>query len=256
MIPKIIHYCWFGHGEMTPLMHKCIKSWKKYCPDYKIIEWNEENFDISSSIWTSQAYHAKKYAFVADYVRLYALMKYGGIYMDTDQELIKPLDTFLAKDMFLGFMDTQISAGLIGSASDSEMLKEFFDYYQDKEFLFNGKLDQTPNTLWMTNLLLAHGLKIKDVYQKVNGVEIYPRTYFCPTNCDSIKNFHSSETVAIHHWAMTWRSEKAKKSFALAKRHQRKWYKIYIYLRYLPNRVIRRFLGDTFIDNLKLRLKK
>lgn len=251
MIPKIIHYCWFGHGKMTPLMKKCIKSWKKYCPDFQIIEWNEDNFDINSVIWTKQAYETKKYAFVADYVRLYALSKYGGIYMDTDQELIRPIDSFLTDEMFLGFMDSQINTGLIGASPSSKILLEMFDYYNDREFFFDDKQDLTPNTAWMTKILVSHGLEIKDEFQELDGINIYPRTYFCPTTCDSIHKLYSSETIAIHHWAMSWRSEKAKKSFARARRHQRSWYKFLVSLRYLPNRIVRRVFGDAAIDNLK-----
>ena len=105
MIPKTIHYCWFGHGEMSPMMKKCIRSWKKYCPDYEIIEWNEDNFAIDSTVWTKEAYDAKKYAFVADYVRLKVLYEYGGVYLDTDQELIKPIDIFMRHQCFMGFME-------------------------------------------------------------------------------------------------------------------------------------------------------
>ena len=103
MIEKKIHYCWFGKGEMKPLMKKCIKSWKKYCPDYEIIEWNEDNFDVNSTLWTKQAYEAKKYAFVSDYVRLKVLYEHGGIYMDTDVEVVKPIDEFLSHDAFCGY---------------------------------------------------------------------------------------------------------------------------------------------------------
>lgn len=237
-------------------MLKCIKSWKKYCPDWQIIEWNEDNFDVNSTPWTKQAYEAKKYAFVADYVRLFALKNYGGVYMDTDQELIKPLDPFLNKEMFLGFMDAQINTGLIGASKDSTTLLECFDYYRKREFINDGKFDQTPNTAWMTEILVGHGLNIQDEYQRIGDVDVYPKTYFCPTTCDTIQNKHSRETVAIHHWAMTWRSEKAKKSFARARRHQRTWYKAYIYLRYLPNRIVRCLLGDSFIDKLKSKLNK
>ena len=109
MIPKIIHYCWFGRGEMPKLIKKCIKSWKKFCPDYKIMLWNEDSFDINSTIWTKQAYEAKKYAFVADYVRLYALYNHGGIYLDTDQQLIKKIDCFTEHKAFMGFI-----GGIIG----------------------------------------------------------------------------------------------------------------------------------------------
>ena len=102
-IPKVIHYCWFGRGKLPKLAKKCIKSWKKYLPDYKIIEWNEDNFDINSNQYVREAYEAKKYAFVSDYVRLYALYNYGGIYMDTDVEVIKSLDEFLIHEAFSGF---------------------------------------------------------------------------------------------------------------------------------------------------------
>lgn len=249
MIPKIIHYCWFGRGEMTPLMLKCIKSWKKYCPDWQIIEWNEDNFDVNSILWTKQAYEAKKYAFVADYVRLHALKNYGGVYMDTDQELIKSLDSFLNKEMFLGFMNHQLSCGVIGAVANSKTLRQCFEYYDNKAFVVDEKFDQTPNTQWITELFVSKGLQIKDDYQKIDDVDVYPRTYFCPTDCDAIKTFYTSDTVAIHHWAMTWRSEEAKKKFARARRRQ--WY---AYFRYMPNRILRQLMGDKVIDNFKSKL--
>ena len=101
-IPKIIHYCWFGGGPINPESRKCIESWKKYCPDYKIIEWNEQNFEISQNRYAQQAYEAKKYAFVSDYVRLAVLYRYGGIYLDTDVELVRPLDELLEHKGFIG----------------------------------------------------------------------------------------------------------------------------------------------------------
>lgn len=103
MIPKIIHYCWFGRGKMPKLALKCLKSWNKYCSDYKVICWNEDNFDINSNQYVKEAYESRKYAFVSDYVRLYALYNYGGVYMDTDVEVIKNIDKFLAEKAFTGF---------------------------------------------------------------------------------------------------------------------------------------------------------
>lgn len=257
MIPKIIHYCWFGHGEMSPMMKKCIQSWKKFCPDFEIVEWNEDNFDINSSIWTKQAYEAKKYAFVSDYVRLKVLYEYGGIYMDTDQELIKPLTPYLEHDAFLGFMDDMnITSGLIGSMEEHPAFAKFLEYYRDRPFLKDGKEDIAPNTNYMTDYLVADGLVVDDTYQVVNGIHIYPRTYFCPTSCVSIEDCRSNDTVALHHWAMTWRTDKAKKDFARVKRHQRKWYRTWEWLRYLPNRVVRSVFGDEAIDKLKARLSK
>lgn len=256
MIPKIIHYCWFGRGKMTPLMEKCIHSWKKYCPDYQIVEWNEDNFDVNSVVWTQQAYEAKKYAFVADYVRLYALKQMGGIYMDTDQELLKSLDPFLKHELFMGFMDEQLSMGVIGARSDSKLLSEMFSYYKDRKFIVDDKFDQTPNTKWVTELMVTKGLKIDNKHQIIENATIYPKTYFCPTSCVSIYKDFTPETVAVHHWAMTWRSEKAKKSFARARRHEIWWYKAYIRLRYMPNRIVRSVFGNKTIDKLKSNLKK
>ena len=103
MIPKIIHYCWFGGKPKPELAEKCIESWKKFCPDYEIVEWNEGNFNINSNLYVKQAYEAKKYAFVTDYVRLYALYTQGGIYMDTDVMVLKPLDEYLNHEAFSGF---------------------------------------------------------------------------------------------------------------------------------------------------------
>lgn len=251
MIPKIIHCCWFGRGEKTLMMQKCIKSWKKYCPDYEIIEWNEDNFDINSTLWTKQAYDAKKYAFVSDYVRLFALQKYGGVYMDTDQELIKSLDPFLVNDMFLGFKDSEVNSGLIGASSESKMLGECLQYYHGREFDVDGKYDQTPNTKWITEIFISHGLKIRDEHQKIKDAAVYPRTYFCPTTCDAIHKSFSSSTVAIHHWAMSWRTEKEMELFRYSRLNQNKWYKTYIFIRYLPNRIVRRLFGDESIDRLK-----
>lgn len=252
VIPKIIHYCWFGRGEMPKIMKKCLKSWKKYCPDWKIVFWNEDSFDVDSTLWTKQAYEAKKYAFVADFVRLKALYEMGGVYLDTDQELIKPLEPFMNHEAFFGFMDkTNVSAGVIGARKGHPLMGEMYDYYRDRPFLTGDSQDIKPNTNWMTDILLSKGLKLDDSYQNLGNVVIYPQTYFCPTSCVSIEDLSGPDTVALHHWAMTWRTKKAKKDFARVKRHQKKWYRALIWLRYLPNRILRKLLGDNFVDKLK-----
>ena len=257
MIEKKIHYCWFGKGEMKPLMKKCLKSWKKYCPDYEIIEWNEDNFDVNSTLWTKQAYEAKKYAFVADYVRLKVLYEHGGVYLDTDQELIKPLDPFLEHKAFLGFMDeTDISCGIMGTEKNNEIIKEFLDSYNQKSFINEERTDVKPNTDIFTQIFIRNGLIQNNEYQVISGVHIYPRTYFCPTSCIDPESYISDETVSIHHWAMTWRKESEKKTFAKVKRHQTKWYRILEKLRYLPNRIVRKIFGDKRIDALKEKMKK
>ena len=256
MIPKIIHYCWFGRGEMPKLMKKCLKSWKKYCPDWQIVRWDEDSFDVNSALWTKQAYEAKKYAFVADFVRIKALAEQGGVYLDTDQELIKPLEPFLRHRVFMGFMDkTNISAGVVGAVADHPVMSQMLQYYDSRPFLTaEGGQDIKPNTNWMTDILLEQGLKLDDSFQQIGDVAVYPQTYFCPTSCVSIADCSGPDTVALHHWAMTWRTKKAKKDFARVKRHQRWWYRALEWLRYLPNRLARKILGNGTMDKIKKKM--
>ena len=255
MIPKIIHYCWFGRGEMPRIMKKCLKSWKKFCPDWEIVRWDEDSFDVDSTLWAKQAYEAKKYAFVADFVRIKALAEQGGVYLDTDQELIKPLEPFLKHRVFLGFMDDKnISAGVIGTEKGHPLMANMLDYYRDRPFLTDSGIDIKPNTNWMTEILTEQGLIMNDQFQMIGDVAVYPQTYFCPTSCVSIENKSGPDTVSLHHWAMTWRTKKAKRDFARVKRHQRKWYRALEWLRYLPNRIIRKLFGDGFMDRLKQKL--
>lgn len=256
MIPKIIHYCWFGRGEMPGLMKKCIKSWKKFCPDWEIVLWNEDSFDVNSTLWTKQAYEAKKYAFVADYVRIWTLYHQGGVYLDTDQEIIKPLEPFLKHDAFMGFLDaTNISAGVLGAEKEHPVMKLMLDYYEGREFwTSDGGADIKPNTNWMTDILLERGLKLYDCYQELEGVAVYPQTYFCPTSCISIEDKTGPNTVALHHWAMTWRTEKAKKDFARVRRHQRWWYRTWEKIQILPQKTFRKVFGDDAMEKLKKKL--
>ncbi len=133
MIPKVIHYCWFGGGEKSRLMKKCIKSWKKYCPDYEIIEWNEDNFDVNGIEFTKGAYNAKKWAFVTDYARLDIIYKHGGIYLDTDVELLKPLDELLKYKGFFGFEEMgMVNTGVgFGAEKGNLLVKQMRDDYNN-----------------------------------------------------------------------------------------------------------------------------
>ena len=136
MIPKVIHYCWFGRGKMPELALKCIESWKKYCPDYEIKEWNEDNFDLDMYPYAREAYDNRKFAFVTDVVRLYALYHEGGVYMDTDVEVLKPLDKFLVHHAFSGFEDDwDVPTGIIASEKGGRWAKENLDYYKEKHFV-------------------------------------------------------------------------------------------------------------------------
>lgn len=184
-IPKKIHYCWFGGKEKPALIKKCIKSWKKHCPDYEIIEWNETNFDVMSNQWCETAYKAKKWAFLTDYVRLKVLYDFGGIYMDTDVELLKPLDDFLVYSCFMGFQhEKYVSNGLVtGAVVGNAFIKENLSVYENMTFndsddSFNFKVCQE----YTTELLISHGLKVPcdGQIQILDDIYIFPPEYFCP----------------------------------------------------------------------------
>lgn len=257
MIPKIIHYCWFGRGEMPKLIKKCIKSWKKFCPDYEIMLWNEDSFDINSTIWTKQAYESKKYAFVSDYVRLKALHEYGGIYLDTDVELIQPLDELLSLNAFSGFESgTTVQTGVIGSIKEHEVIKRWLSHYDNKSYIVNGEPIMEPNVSFITDDLISRGLIMDDSLQVIDGMTIYPQTWFAPLSVVSIEKKITQNTHAIHHFTSTWRTDKAKKDFARVRRHQTKWYRFFEKLRYLPNRLARRIFGNNAMDNIKRKIKK
>lgn len=147
MIPKIIHYCWFGGNPLPELAKKCIASWKLYCPDYEIKEWNESNFDLDCCDYVREAYQSKKWAFVSDVARLHALVTEGGIYMDTDVEVIKPLDNLLKYNAVSGFeTEKTIQTGLIASEKENSMLQEMLASYEDDHFILSdGTMDKTPN---------------------------------------------------------------------------------------------------------------
>lgn len=252
MIPKIIHYCWFGRGEMPQQMKKCLKSWKKYCPDWEIIQWNEDNFDITGTVWTKQAYDAKKYAFVADYVRLWALKKYGGVYLDTDVELVKKLDRFCDHRGYVGFACTLgLSTGLIGAEKDHPYINEWFAFYKGKKFITDDGMELEPNTEYSTQLLTERGLQLNDEKQTVFDMTVYPQTFFCPLYVDSFKNVKTADTYAIHYFLATWRSEKARNSFKKAKWRGTWLYKAAVFLRVLPGRTARLILGDSRVERMK-----
>lgn len=212
-IPKIIHYCWFGRSELPNLAIKCLESWKMQLPDYEIIRWDENSFDINSNLYVKQAYENKKYAFVSDYVRLHALYNCGGIYLDTDVEVIKPLDQFLENESFSGFENDQsITTGVIGAVKGSDMISVFLDYYSNRSFIRkNETLDTTTNVEIITNICKEFGFIQNNEYQIVNGYTIYPKTIFCPLNWDSDNSDITNETHTIHYFAGSWHSEKEKK---------------------------------------------
>jgi mannosyltransferase OCH1-like enzyme len=206
MIPKLIHYCWFGGNPLPEPAQKCIKSWQKYCPDYEIKEWNEKNFDFSRCIYAKEAYEAKKWAFVTDYVRLKVLTGYGGIYMDTDVEVVKPLDVFLKEKAFSGFeYQDNVSTSLMACEKNFKLFGTFLKCYDERHFLnADGTYDDTTNVKEFTDLLLKYGLVQNGKKQTIEGLTLYPKDYFSPKSWKTREVEYTNNTYAIHHFAGTW----------------------------------------------------
>lgn len=208
LIPKIIHYCWFGRGEKPAMVHTCIESWRKFLPEYQIIEWNETNFDVGNSIiYVQDAYQCKKYAFVSDYVRLYALRKWGGIYMDTDVEVLKSYNDLLAYSSFWGFEDDHYMASCVIGAQENDILVDaFFHHYDNKKFInADGSMNQLTNTYVLSELVESMGITLNGKQQNINdGIVIFPKTYFSPYDYKNGNDFICEESYAIHHFSQTW----------------------------------------------------
>lgn len=212
-ISKCIHYCWFGKGKKSRLIKKCMKTWKKYMPDYQIIEWNENNFDVNCNKYVKQAYESKKYAFVSDYARLYALYNYGGIYFDTDVEVVKSIDDYINNKDVYGFeKENIVMTGVMISRKNSEIIKKFLDIYSDISFINNdGSLNTLPNTYRFTKILGEYGLICNNEKQtlKNNIADIYPVEYFCAYDMDNSHFIPTENTLTIHHYDGSWASNKS-----------------------------------------------
>lgn len=205
MIPKIIHYCWFGGNKKSKLIRKCMQSWQRFCPEYEIIEWNEENFDINCCEYVSQAYESKKWAFVSDYARFYALNKYGGIYLDTDVELIKPIDGFLANEFTAFEKPNSVATGLIFACDkDNKLCAEMLRQYENDKFITDNGLNTKTVCTRVTEYLQSHGLVLDGATQCIDGLTVYDISYFNPYDLDSGKINIKDNTVSIHHYAATW----------------------------------------------------
>ena len=222
MIPKVIHYCWFGGNPLPKDAEKCIASWRKYCPDYEIKQWNESNFDLNCCDYVKEAYQAKKWAFVSDYARFWILYHYGGLYFDTDVEVIKPMDDLIEKGSFMGEEaglpdnNSECNPGLglaaapglgLAAAPGLGLYKEILDYYEQQHFLnpdgSNNLLTVVDRT---TEILKLHGFKGDGSIEEVDGVFIYPPEYFCPMNYRTEKITITKNTRSIHHYSATWQS--------------------------------------------------
>lgn len=213
MIPKIIHYCWFGPNDFPELEKKCMESWKKMESEYKFMFWNEDTFDVNSVSYVKEAYKKGKYAFVSDYVRMYALYNYGGIYFDTDVEVVGAIDSFLENVAFIGFENrTMIGTGIIGAEKGSKLFEKMLNYYHKHHFIDeSGNIDTTTNVQIISKLLDKQGFSRKNSEQNLELIHIYPRDVFCPKKMDDGTFDVSNKTVTIHHFAGSWLTEREKK---------------------------------------------
>lgn len=214
MIPKKIHYCWFGNGSKPKDVETYINTWKTLFPDYEILEWNESNFDISCCSYVEQAYKAKKYAFVSDYVRLFALFNEGGVYFDTDIEAIQDIRPLLTKlKMLLGFEDEYyVMTGFMAAEPHMPCFRDLISFYNEKEFrLPNGKYDTLPNPVIVTKFMQKYGVVPNGQYQVfADGCEIYPYEYYSGLNIAYQKLNVTQNTCLIHHCMGTWQTPKEK----------------------------------------------
>lgn len=211
---KVLHYIWFGRGEMSPLVQKCMESWRMHCPDYELVRWDEDGFDVTSHPYVEQAYAVRKFAFVSDYVRLWVLVNHGGIYLDTDVELLKPLDDLLVLPAFSGFeRPNVVPTAIMGAGRGHHAMVDLLSHYDGKEFLrVNGEPDLTPNVVPITDYYLAHGLVLNNKFQVVQDTTFYPKSVFCPKDYGTGKIRLAPESRAIHHFAGSWLTPRGRAS--------------------------------------------
>lgn len=214
MIPKTIHYCWFGGNELDEKSKSYIESWKKHLPDYEIIEWNETNLDITQHDFVREAHEQKKYAFVSDYVRLYALYHHGGIYMDTDVEVVKSFNDLLENRAFTGVERGEYCiTGTLAAEQHHPWIEKLLRYYDGRTFLLaNGEMDVTTNTVIITTITKEHygwkeGNRLSNL---ADGIAIYPFDYFCAKNGMTNEYHMTANTYTVHHFNGSWASQSNK----------------------------------------------
>ncbi|WP_293974213.1 glycosyltransferase family 32 protein [uncultured Ruminococcus sp.] len=209
MIPKKIHYCWFGRGELTSKAKKCIDSWKKYCPDYEIIEWNEDNFDINQNEYTKMCYSEKKFAFLSDYARLMVVYQNGGIYFDVDVEVIRNFDDLLDNKAFFGFETNEyVASGLgFGAEKENPVVKTMIDEYEQ---LLDGKHGTIGCPILNTKALEKHGLILNGEMQHLDYATVYPICCFNPYDDPTGRLNKTDDTYSIHWFQKSWMSTKSK----------------------------------------------
>lgn len=212
-IPKIIHYCWFGRNPLPELAEKCIASWKKFLPDYEIKEWNESNYDVHKIPYIAQAYDAKKYAFVSDYARFDILYQYGGIYFDTDVEVIKDLTPIVDAGAFMGIeLPGLINSGLgIAGQKGLPIFKEIIESYEKDSFQIEDIVEMKTVVTRVTDIFINHGFISENRMQQISEIKIYPAEFFCPKDNRTMELHLTKNTYTIHHYDASWVDARTKK---------------------------------------------
>ena len=262
MIPKVIHYCWFGRNPKPKLAEKCIRSWKKYCPDYKIMEWNEDNCDLSGMPkYVQDAYAAGKWAFVTDYIRLQILHTHGGIYFDTDVQVVRRLDPLLKHECFMGIEradnTAKVATGLaLGSEAGFPLLREMMEDYLTASFYRkDGTVDITTCTVRNTEILKRYGFVEENRCQEVAGAMIYSSEYFSPMDMNNGKIYRTANTYTIHHYSLSWTPKEHQLSRQKAIRKIRMLDTVYN-IKTIPNRFLKKVMGEKGYGNLKKTIRR
>jgi hypothetical protein len=207
MIPRIVHYCWLGRGSKPSTVKRCIATWRKCLPNYRIIEWNEKNFNIHTSPYVEEAYRSRKFAFASDVIRASVLYEYGGIYLDTDVKVQNSFDSLLHHHSFWGFeAGNFIATSTIGVEKGHDIIKEYLNYYNNRHFIqSNGLFDTTSNVIVVTQLLQQRGLILNNIKQELgDGNFIYPQSLFSPYDARTGSILKNTETIAIHYYSNSW----------------------------------------------------
>ena len=212
-VPKVIHYCWFGNGEMPEKEKKCIDTWKSFFPDYEFKLWNEDNFDYNKCAFARQAYEKKKYAFVSDYARAKVLYEYGGIYLDTDVKVLKEFPESNAENGFMGFERRAfLGTAVIACVPKNDSIKELLKYYEEHNFIQeDGSFDNIANVSIITDIMKEKGLVLGGERQQVDGFDVFNREVFYPKKLSETEFNVTDETSAIHMCTNSWLSEKERK---------------------------------------------
>ena len=215
IIPKKIHYCWFGGKEKPEKIKRCMDSWYKYCTDYEIIEWNESTYDVTKERYMCEAYENKQWSFVSDYARLDIVYNEGGIYLDTDVELLKSPDELLCDEMYCGaLIEYMCNTGIgFGAIARHPLIRKMRDYYDDKSFYNDdGSLNLTQCTYYQDPVLQEYGFDLRNRYQKIDGVVYYPSEVLNPKGMSGFAENFTDKTISIHHGTALWLSQKDKTS--------------------------------------------